>query len=435
MIHLLVIPLLVPAIISGAAALGSAVIGAVANNRSAKKSAQRQHTNELENMEIQNRYNIEAFNRENEYNTPLAQSQRLRAAGINPNWIDGGMSTIAQQDSGVSPSTSTGNSAVDMSSYINSGLQAAKLAAEIDNINADTRNKNTESDYTAGAKTKSTEAQTSLLLEQARGVCLQNGITAKEFDAFDQKLGAELSKINAETGYYISSANAVDWKLPKEIDKLVSDTAKGNAEAEKALAEVARYAVQNKVDEIHAKNETQLTANDTKRVAIEKMRANTERLTSDRNFLLGRINAENVREMNHILQAHYERQDAISKYGAEALAEYQNKLAQFTDEQIINAQGNNVILGFEIAARRYARVHHIDTQLLDLQLETFREGIYELQSRKELNKANVDKLATETLCTPMMIFGNMSGYGINPQQMGQQPQIPYIYGNGSNVTW
>ena len=41
-----------------------------------------------ENLRLQNQWNIEQWNRENDYNSPKAQVQRLIEAGINPLWAD-----------------------------------------------------------------------------------------------------------------------------------------------------------------------------------------------------------------------------------------------------------------------------------------------------------------------------------------------------------
>lgn len=65
---------------------------------------------ELANM--QNQYNIDQWNRENAYNHPLAQMQRLRAAGLNPNLVQDSLqgaasspSLVAGSPMGASPSS------------------------------------------------------------------------------------------------------------------------------------------------------------------------------------------------------------------------------------------------------------------------------------------------------------------------------------------
>lgn len=58
-------------------------------------------SNDLRLMEQQNRYNIDMFNRENEYNTPAQQRARMAAAGLNPNFDT--PAQVAASGNGVSP--------------------------------------------------------------------------------------------------------------------------------------------------------------------------------------------------------------------------------------------------------------------------------------------------------------------------------------------
>ena len=79
---------------SVAGAVGSVLgagIGGSLSNRAASTmaNAQLQATRETNQNNLllaqrQNDWNVEQWNRQNEYNTPLAQRQRYEAAGINP---------------------------------------------------------------------------------------------------------------------------------------------------------------------------------------------------------------------------------------------------------------------------------------------------------------------------------------------------------------
>lgn len=83
----------------GALSFLSGLFGA-ANNRTsinaqrAENEAARQHNLELAKM--QNKFNIDQWNRENAYNSPAAQMQRFAAAGLNPNLIYGQSNTSGQ---------------------------------------------------------------------------------------------------------------------------------------------------------------------------------------------------------------------------------------------------------------------------------------------------------------------------------------------------
>lgn len=84
---------------AGASLLGSG-LNALFGNSQANKAFERQK----DLMALQNRYAVENWNRENAYNTPAAQMQRLKAAGLNPNLIYEGGSAGLQ--SGAIGSTS-----------------------------------------------------------------------------------------------------------------------------------------------------------------------------------------------------------------------------------------------------------------------------------------------------------------------------------------
>ena len=69
---------LAPSVAAGASLLGSAI------NRSSQSSANRQN---FELAKYQNAWNLQQWNRENEYNHPAMQMARLKQAGLNPNLV------------------------------------------------------------------------------------------------------------------------------------------------------------------------------------------------------------------------------------------------------------------------------------------------------------------------------------------------------------
>lgn len=68
---------------------GSSIATGVGNYQGTRKQQHRAH-----------RLNLDAWNRQNEYNHPLAQMQRLREAGLNPNMIYGSSPTSATGQAG-----------------------------------------------------------------------------------------------------------------------------------------------------------------------------------------------------------------------------------------------------------------------------------------------------------------------------------------------
>lgn len=102
-----------------------------------QKSADAQQKRNIEMMDYQHQLNLSDWERENEYNTPQAQMERLGAAGINPL---SAMSSVAAQSGSISPvGIQAGGSAsvaiptteTEISaSYRDYGLQSAEQALE-----------------------------------------------------------------------------------------------------------------------------------------------------------------------------------------------------------------------------------------------------------------------------------------------------------------
>lgn len=129
--------------------LGNAAVGGaslIANKQEQKRS--REYNLKLAQM--QNQWNVEQWQRENDYNSPVNQLKRLKEAGLNPDLVYGGG---IQNTSASSPPMSSGapSAPIDwspMGNLVNSAVQAQLSAdymqAQIDNLNADTVNKGYE---------------------------------------------------------------------------------------------------------------------------------------------------------------------------------------------------------------------------------------------------------------------------------------------------
>lgn len=84
---------LIPLIASGVSAIGS-IVSTLATNKSNKNAVQSTNSSQLDLAKYQADRNLDLWNLNNEYNTPQAQMERYKAAGLNPNLIygDGGSS-------------------------------------------------------------------------------------------------------------------------------------------------------------------------------------------------------------------------------------------------------------------------------------------------------------------------------------------------------
>lgn len=208
-------PLPALAIAGIASAVGS-VIGGVVSSASARHSQKESQRNaqemSLEQMSVQNQYNIDAFNRENEYNTPANQLQRMREAGLNPMWQ--GISTpIADQNSNVAASPPSGQSVgMDLSGLQNIGSVVAELSnAEQQKRELDIKEK--YQDWYIDEQTKNYRSQRMLNYEQQHfviaqretidwlreplvaGQILENCLKSKEYDIKDEEY-EQLKKMN-----------------------------------------------------------------------------------------------------------------------------------------------------------------------------------------------------------------------------------------------
>ena len=140
------------AIIAGASLLGG-LFGNRQQNKNINKQIQAQQEENQKNREYnlmlaqqQNAWNVEQWERENEYNSPEKQMERYKKAGLNPDIMAGG----AQNLSAASPAMTAGaaSTATDMSMLgqkptlgqaIQTALRDSMLGAQIDNIKAQTR--------------------------------------------------------------------------------------------------------------------------------------------------------------------------------------------------------------------------------------------------------------------------------------------------------
>lgn len=95
----------IDSLIAVGGSIASSLIGSGMSNKNARAAQRRANNYTLGQMAVANQYNIDAFNRENAYNDPLAQKMRLRNAGINTNFIDGGVA-LGDQSSSVNGNSS-----------------------------------------------------------------------------------------------------------------------------------------------------------------------------------------------------------------------------------------------------------------------------------------------------------------------------------------
>lgn len=141
-----------------AGSLASGIFGAIGANKQIKAQAKENQKNREYNLMLartQNQWNIEQWQRENDYNSPSAQMARYRAAGLNPDLIYGQQNTSAASPTLTSGAPSTPQDMSPIGEKYRSFGEATKamaesqlLQAQIDNLNADTGQKKAGTDKT-----------------------------------------------------------------------------------------------------------------------------------------------------------------------------------------------------------------------------------------------------------------------------------------------
>lgn len=107
------------------AALGAAAITAAG----AAYSQHQNKKNQKQLMDYQNAANVQNWQRENSYNSPAAQMQRLKAAGLNPNLV---YQSGAQNTSGSIESPQFGSSDVDYTGIAPAAFEAYQAVQRTD---------------------------------------------------------------------------------------------------------------------------------------------------------------------------------------------------------------------------------------------------------------------------------------------------------------
>lgn len=143
-----------PSIISGGASLAGNIIGAIQGNRNIDKQIAAQREENQKNRdwnksmaELANKWSIEQWNRENEYNLPANVMARLREGGVNPDLFYGNSGqSLAAASPNVTPTVAsdpTDVSAIGSKATVgditNNVVSQALMSAQVRKLDADTK--------------------------------------------------------------------------------------------------------------------------------------------------------------------------------------------------------------------------------------------------------------------------------------------------------
>lgn len=159
---------LIPAI-AGATSLVGGLLGN-SSNRSAQNSANRAN---MELAKYQYSTNVDMWNKQNFYNSPQQQMDRLKNAGLNPNLVYGNGSVVGNTTSSAPEYKAphiqayTGNN-FGISEAAGSALQAYQAQQQVENLKSSNEYTKTQSDALKNQMTTETLRQAELGLRNAR---------------------------------------------------------------------------------------------------------------------------------------------------------------------------------------------------------------------------------------------------------------------------
>lgn len=232
-------------LISGGSGILSGLFGAIGQNiaidrqiEAQKEENEKNRTYNFNLAQLQNKWNLEQWNRENEYNSPAAMMKRLREGGLNPDLMyQNGTSGLTSADS---PSMTAGasSSPVDMSALgqkrtigdaVHQGLQDALVGAQIDVMKSQARKNNADAggqeitNETLGQINQATfykiVADAGLSREQTRVAEKTGDMLISQKQHFDKLIEEIDSKIDLNNA---NIANMSQQQLMARVDRLLS---------------------------------------------------------------------------------------------------------------------------------------------------------------------------------------------------------------------
>ncbi len=208
-------------------AAGIATAGSVTNSIVAGKSNKKTRKWQTAENEKSRQFSREMFDAANAYNDPSAAMARLKAAGINPHLAySNGVGMAEQAARPVSASTQAISPAIPPTLDLGTILAAFKMAAEVENIEADTRSKDA---HTKGQETLN--GMSLLDLEnKSTSIALDNLMKTSSINATDQQVTESVERV-----YNLIAERD---HIKSKIDQIAIQNSWTEAETTKALAGV-----------------------------------------------------------------------------------------------------------------------------------------------------------------------------------------------------
>lgn len=205
-------------------------------------------------MDYQNQLNIQNWKMANEYNSPKAQMERYKAAGLNPNLVYGSLGQTAAgnlsspSSSGVNPRTQLGGSA---SSFLIAAAQAKNL--QLQNKNIEAQNKQIE------ANIRKTDAETTSITENTNQLVEFKPLRKDALNYANTMAKLGIAREDAESSYYETNAflrnailkNQTILQNDKHVLNIV-EVIQRKAETDKTIAQTSLIAAQTVLARVQA---------------------------------------------------------------------------------------------------------------------------------------------------------------------------------------
>ncbi|WGL30915.1 DNA pilot protein [Dipodfec virus UOA04_Rod_524] len=218
-------PWVTPLIEAGSGILSSLTGGLFGKSNSSKSLRFQQEENQknrehnLMLAKMQNKWNMEMYDKNNQYNSPAEQRRRLAAAGVNPDLFYGGSGSLTPA---VAPNLTAGegshssvNPAIapyDAAGVVSSGFDNALKAAQVGLIKAQTKKVDAEGDVAiSDAKIRDELNNGTLELQGAQIKLTGSQVHLNEEQA--RKIQPEIENINATTSYINDNAALLRGQL------------------------------------------------------------------------------------------------------------------------------------------------------------------------------------------------------------------------------
>lgn len=210
---------------------------------------------------LQNQWNIEQWNRENEYNLPVNQVQRMKDAGLNPGLYYG--QNQMMNEAAASPEMTSA------AGHLRAGYIDPMMLANIGLINAQKDKTETEADVMAQ---KLPEELSQMRLEQKQTQELINNL---QQDVLNKQ--EELKNLIADRKLTEEKAADIVWQQGQQSKEFQHTLDRWETERASMLAQIDRWAKQNKLDDQEIKFKQSVEALNRQEFEFNVL-ANVERL-------------------------------------------------------------------------------------------------------------------------------------------------------------